>query len=179
MLFSPLELAGVYLVELEPKRDERGFFARSFCEDEFARAQLPTRFPQSNLSRNPRKGTLRGMHYAAPPSQESKLIRCVAGVIQDVLVDVRRASTTFGKWISLELSRDNALALFVPAGVAHGFLTLVDDTDVQYQMGEVFRADTARGFCWNDAAFEIAWAAAPSVISTRDATYPPFVPSGP
>jgi len=174
MLFTPLAVAGAYLVELEPHRDERGFFARSYCAEEFARHGLPREFPQSNLSRNPRRGTLRGMHYAVAPSVESKLVRCSSGAIFDVLIDVREGSPSFGKWLSAELSRDNGAALFVPAGVAHGFLTLAEDTDVLYQMGDVFRADTARGLRWNDDAFGVTWPAPPALISERDASYPNF-----
>jgi dTDP-4-dehydrorhamnose 3,5-epimerase len=174
MRFSPLDIASAYLVELEPHHDERGFFARTFCEEELARHGLPVRFPQCNLSHNPASGTLRGMHYAVSPSQESKLVRCSVGAIHDVLLDVRPGSPTFGKWIGLELSRENGRALFVPPGVAHGFLTLQDDTDVIYQMGEIYRADLARGLRWNDAAFGVVWPSEPRVVSERDATYPDF-----
>jgi dTDP-4-dehydrorhamnose 3,5-epimerase len=176
MLFTPLDLEGAYAIDLTPHRDERGFFARSFCQEELVAQGLPTLFPQSNLSRNPARGTLRGMHYAVPPSRESKLVRCVSGAIYDVIVDVRAGSPTFRKWLALELSRDNGRALFIPAGVGHGFLTLADETDVLYQMGDVFKADTARGFRWNDEAFGVTWPFEPRVISERDATYPAFSP---
>jgi dTDP-4-dehydrorhamnose 3,5-epimerase len=174
MLFSPLEVVGAFLVELEPHHDVRGFFARSFCADEFAKLGLPRDFPQSNLSRNPLAGTLRGMHYTVLPSVESKFVRCVSGAIYDVLVDVRAGSASFGKWTAVELSRENGKALFVPAGVAHGFLTTAVDSDVLYQMGDGFRADTARGLRWNDPAFRVDWPAAPVLISERDASYPNF-----
>lgn len=174
MLFTPLDIVGAQLVELEPQNDIRGFFARSFCAQEFAKQGLPSDFPQSNLSRNPRSGTLRGMHYAVVPSDESKLVRCVSGAIYDVLIDVREGSASFGKWLSVELSRENGKALFVPTGVAHGFLTLADDTDVLYQMGDFFRADTARGMRWNDQTFAVTWPAPPVLISERDASYPDF-----
>jgi dTDP-4-dehydrorhamnose 3,5-epimerase len=179
MLLSPLDVAGAYLVELEPKVDERGFFARTFCEDEFRTRGLTTRFPHTNLSRNTARGTLRGMHYTVSPSQESKLVRCTAGAIYDVLLDVRSDSPTFAKWATVELSRENARAVFIPAGVAHGFLTLLGDTDVFYQMGDIYRAETARGLRWNDETFGLGWPFAPSVISERDASYPRFAAAAP
>jgi dTDP-4-dehydrorhamnose 3,5-epimerase len=174
MRFVELEVAGAYLVELEPQADERGFFARAFCEREFAACGLPTHYPQCNLSRNTRRGTLRGMHYSVAPSQESKVVRCVRGAIHDVLVDVRPGSSSFGRWVAAELSAENGTALFIPPGVGHGFLTLAEHTDVFYQMGDVFQPDAARGFRWDDPAFAIRWPEAPSVISPRDASYPDF-----
>ena len=130
MLFTESELPGAYLVELDRHFDERGFFARAFCASEFAERGLPAHFPQCNLSHNGKRGTLRGMHHEAPPSAESKLVRCVSGAIYDVVVDLRRSSPTYMKWTSMELSAENGRALFVPAGFAHGFLTLADDSDV-------------------------------------------------
>lgn len=174
MLFSPLKIADAYLVELEPRRDERGFFARTFCEAEFAERGLPTTFPQSNVSHNGVRFTLRGMHYTVAPSRETKLVRCTAGAIYDVLVDVREGSASFGAWVGLELTRENGKALFIPAGVAHGFLTLVDDSDVLYQMGESYRPELARGLRWDDPAFGVLWPHAPVVISDRDAGYASF-----
>ena len=176
MRFSETKLSGAYVVELDRHEDERGFFARTFCEREFAEHGLPVRFPQCNLSRNTRKGTLRGMHYEAPPSAESKLVRCASGAIFDVIVDLRPSSPSFRAWISAELSGENGRALFVPAGFAHGFLTLTDHTDVFYHMGDFFRAGGARGFRWNDPQFGIEWPAVPVVISERDAQYPDFEP---
>jgi len=177
MLFTETELPGAYVIELERHSDERGFFARTFCAREFAAHGLPERFPQSNLSRNTHRGTLRGMHYESPPSAESKLVRCVTGEIQDVIVDLRADSRTFLNWTSISLSGENGRALFVPAGFAHGFITLTDDTDVFYQMGDFFRPGGARGLRWNDPRLGIVWAATPSVISDRDASYPDFDPS--
>jgi dTDP-4-dehydrorhamnose 3,5-epimerase len=174
MLFTESELPGAHIIELERRVDERGFFARSFCEQEFAAHGLPTHFPQCNLSHNALQGTLRGMHYEAPPSAECKLVRCVAGAIHDVIIDLRPGSPTFLKWLGVELSAQNARALFVPAGFAHGFLTLTPAADVFYHMGDVFRPGGARGLRWNDPQFAIAWPATPSVISERDATYPDF-----
>ena len=176
MQFTESELAGAYLIALERHADERGFFARTFCEREFAAHGLPVHFPQCNLSRNRKRGTLRGMHYAASPSAESKIVRCVAGAIHDVIVDLRADSSTYLKSTSVELSAENGLALFVPAGMAHGFITLSDDTDVFYHMGDFFLADAARGFRWNDPQFDLEWPLTPTVMSARDADYPDFKP---
>lgn len=172
MRFAESELSGLYLIEVEPHRDERGFFARSFCADEFATHGLPTAFPQQNLSRNARRGTLRGMHINAPPFGEAKLVRAVRGALFDVVVDLRRGSASFGRSLGFELSADNARALFIPAGFAHGFLTLADDTDVLYQMSAPHRPDAARGFRWDDPAVGIAWPELPTLLSERDASYP-------
>jgi dTDP-4-dehydrorhamnose 3,5-epimerase len=174
MKFTELVLPGAFLIELEPHADERGFFARSFCEEEFAAHGLVTRFPQNNLSRNKRAGTLRGMHYAVAPSVETKVVRCATGAIHDVIIDLREGSPTYARWVAAELTAQNGRALYIPAGFAHGFLTLADDTDVVYQMGDVFRPQTARGFRWNDPRFAVAWPQAPVMISTRDASYPDF-----
>jgi dTDP-4-dehydrorhamnose 3,5-epimerase len=174
--FQALPLAGSYVLELEPHADERGFFARTFDEAEFASHGLATRFPQSNLSRNKRAGTLRGMHYAVAPSEESKVIRCTSGGIYDVIVDLRSDSPSYTHWVHVELTAENGLALYVPVGFAHGFLTTADDTDVHYQMGDVFKPETARGFRWNDPTFGIRWPAQPAVIAPRDATYADFRP---
>jgi dTDP-4-dehydrorhamnose 3,5-epimerase len=177
MRFEQTELAGAYLLELEPHCDERGFFARAFCEHEFAAHGLPTHFPQCNLSRNTRARTLRGMHYQAAPLREAKLVRCVSGAIFDVIVDLRPGSSTHLRWLGVELSVDNARALFVPEGFAHGFLTLRDSSDVFYHMSDFFRPEGARGVRWNDPKLNIRWPASPSVISERDASYPDFDPS--
>jgi dTDP-4-dehydrorhamnose 3,5-epimerase len=174
MRFTELSVAGTYLLELEPQADERGFFARCFAEDEFAMHGLTTHFPHSNLSRNRQAGTLRGMHYTVPPSAEAKVVRCVTGAIYDVAVDVRAGSPSFGRWVHAELTAENGRALYIPAGLAHGFLSLVDATDVLYLMGDVFRPETARGFRWDDRMFSIAWPFEPRVISARDAGYPDF-----
>jgi dTDP-4-dehydrorhamnose 3,5-epimerase len=172
MRFRELALAGAYAIELVPHCDERGFFARTFDEAELESHGLPVRFPQGNLSRNKRAGTLRGMHYAAPPSAESKLVRCTSGAVYDVIVDLRVGSPSYRRWVGAELTAENGLSLFVPAGFAHGFITLLDDTDVHYQMGDVFKPESARGFRWNDPAFGIEWPRPPEVISPRDASYP-------
>lgn len=177
MRFEALPLAGACVIELDRHEDERGSFARAFCEEEFAAHRLPTRFPQCNLSTNRRDGTLRGMHVNIRSAWESKLVRCVRGAVYDVIVDMRDESPSRHAWAGVELSAENGRALFVPEGFAHGFLTLVDDTDVYYHMGAVFRPAAARGFRWDDPAFAIRWPRHPLVISERDAAYPDYVPS--
>lgn len=176
MRFEEISLPGAFIVELVTNDDERGFFARTFCEREFAEHRLPTRFPQCNLSRNRRAGTLRGMHYERLPNHESKLVRCATGAIYDVIVDLRPDSRTRYRSFGVELSRDNGRALFVPAGFAHGFVTLADETDVFYHMGDSYRPGSARGFRYDDPHFAIEWPRSPAVISERDATYPDFRP---
>lgn len=174
MRFAETALSGAYVIELEPNVDARGFFARTFCEREFAEHGLPTRFPQCNLSRNRRLGTLRGMHFEAPPTAESKLVRCSTGAVYDVIVDLRPASATRFRWFGVELTAESGRALFIPAGFAHGFLTLADDTDVFYHMGDSYRPGSARGFRWNDPRFGITWPTAPLTMSDRDASYPDY-----
>ena len=174
MRFRPLGLEGAWVIDLEPNIDERGSFSRTFCEVEFAQHGLPTHFPQCNLSSNRRARTLRGMHVNTISEWESKLVRCVRGAIHDVLVDVRPGSATFGAHVGLELSASEGRAVFVPRGVAHGFLTLVDVTDTLYQMGSRYVPGAARGFRWDDPAFGIEWPADPIVMSDRDASYPDF-----
>jgi dTDP-4-dehydrorhamnose 3,5-epimerase len=176
MQFEPSKLAGSVIVSLDAHSDERGFFARAFCEREFEGAGLPTRFPQCNLSRNTRAGTLRGMHYQEATVREAKLVRCVRGAIYDVIIDLRADSPTRFAWIGVELTADNGRALFVPEGFAHGFVTLEDASDVFYQMSELYRPTGARGLRWNDPRFGIVWPRQPNVISERDRTYPDFDP---
>jgi dTDP-4-dehydrorhamnose 3,5-epimerase len=177
MRFEETPLAGACVVELEPRVDERGFFARCFCEREFGDRGLPTRFPQCNLSRNDRLGTLRGMHFQAAPYHEAKLVRAVTGAIYDVIVDLRARSATFLRWFAVELSAEAGKALFVPAGFAHGFLTLAPKTDVFYHMSDFYRPEGARGFRWNDPRFDIRWPSVPNAISPRDASYPDWDPA--
>jgi dTDP-4-dehydrorhamnose 3,5-epimerase len=172
MVFRETGLAGAYVVEIEPHTDERGFFARCFCEREFAERGLPARFPQCNLSRNETRGTLRGMHFLAAPHEEAKLVRAVAGAIYDVIVDLRATSATFLQWIGVELSQETGRALFVPGGFAHGFLTLTPRADVFYHMSDFFRPGADRGCRWNDPRLGIIWPEPPHVISPRDANYP-------
>ena len=177
MRFRETALLGAFLIELETRADERGFFARSFCEREFAAHGLATRFVQDNLSYNKSARTLRGMHYQVSPHAEVKLVRCTAGAIHDVIVDLRAGSPTFLRWTAAELSADNRAALYIPAGFAHGFLTLRDDTEVSYAMGSFHEPAAARGFRWNDPRAAIAWPATPLVISERDGSWPDLDPA--
>ena len=174
MRFRETELAGAWLIELEPHHDERGFFARAFCEEELATHGLPTHFPQANLSRNDRRGTLRGMHYNAAPFREAKIIRCTAGAIWDAIVDLRQGSPTRLRWIGVEMSAEKGNALFVPEGFAHGYITLQDRTDVHYLMGRSYVASAARGLRWDDPRIGMRWPITPAVISARDRGYPDF-----
>jgi dTDP-4-dehydrorhamnose 3,5-epimerase len=172
VIFEKTALAGAWIIDVELARDERGGFARTFCEREFAAHGLATRFPQCNVSTNRKAGTLRGMHYQLPPHAEVKLVRCTRGSILDVIVDLRSGSPTRLDWIALELSAATRRALYVPEGFAHGFLTLEDDTEVFYQMGAFHEPGAARGFRWDDPLFAIGWPRRPAVISARDAGYP-------
>jgi dTDP-4-dehydrorhamnose 3,5-epimerase len=176
MIFRPTRLGGAVVIELERQADERGFFARAFCEREFAEHGLPTRFPQCNLSCNVHASTLRGMHYQAAPHAEGKLVRCIAGTIFDVIVDLRPASPTRYEWLGVALSAESGRALFVPKGFAHGFVTLSGGANVFYHMDESYVPGVARGFRWNDPRFGIEWPVAPAVITERDATYADFDP---
>jgi dTDP-4-dehydrorhamnose 3,5-epimerase len=176
LIFTETKLPGAVLVELEPARDERGFFARSYCEREFRERGLATRFPQCNVSFNHARGTLRGMHYQLEPHAEVKLVRCTAGAIFDVIVDLRAGSPMRLQWTGVELSARNRSALYIPEGFAHGFLTLEDATEVFYQMGAFHEPGAARGLRWDDPTLAIDWPAAPAVISARDASYPDLDP---
>jgi len=175
MKFTPTRLRGAYVVEIEPLADERGFFARSWCEREFAEHGLSGELVQCNISYNRAKGTLRGMHYQAAPHEEVKLVRCTQGAIYDVLVDLRPDSPTYRSWIAYELTAANRRMLYVPAGLAHGFQTLKDDSEVFYQMSVFYHPPSARGVRWNDPAFGIEWPIAAPVLSPKDAAYPDFV----
>jgi len=172
MRFSPTDIPGVLIVDIEPHEDDRGAFARLQCPQEFAAAGQPFAPVQTSLSRNPMVGTLRGMHYQPAPHGETKLVRAVRGRMFDVAVDLRAGSPGRGKWFGLELSAENARGLFIPEGVAHGFLTLEPDTDVLYQITPAFQAGHEAGVRWDDPAFAINWPQAPALISQRDATYP-------
>jgi len=172
MIFAQAPLPGAFLVDMELLADERGFFARAYCLDEFAAQGLGTPLQQCSVSYNARKGTLRGLHHQAAPHQEHKLVRCTAGAIFDVIVDVRPHSSHYRRWFGIELSAQNRRALFIPPGVAHGFVTLSDDAEVYYMISVPHAPEHAQGFRWNDPAFGIAWPVSPSVISPRDAAYP-------
>ncbi|HKP77652.1 MAG TPA: dTDP-4-dehydrorhamnose 3,5-epimerase family protein [Phenylobacterium sp.] len=172
MRFTPTEIAGVVRVEAEPHRDERGLFARLHCPEEFAAAGIPFEPAQTSLSRNPQRHTLRGMHYQRAPHGERKLVRVARGRVFDVAVDLRPTSPTYRRWTGAELSAENLAALFIPDGVAHGFLTLEPDSDVVYQITPAFRPGHAAGVRWDDPAFGIAWPAVPALMSPADAAYP-------
>lgn len=172
MRFIPTPLDGAFVVELEPIEDERGFFARSFCEREFARHGLEPRIAQCNVSYNRRRGTLRGMHYSVAPHAEAKLVRCTSGAIFDVVVDLRPGSASLHRWYGVELSAANRRMLFVPTGLAHGFQTLTDDAEVFYQMSEFYDPECARGVRWDDPRFAISWPLADAVVSDKDRSYP-------
>jgi len=175
MLFTPTPLAGAYLIELEEVSDERGFFARSWCHEEFTAKGLNSNLAQCNVSYNKASGTLRGMHYQKAPHAEVKLVRCTQGSIYDVIIDLRAESMTAHQWFGVELSAQNRNALYVPAGFAHGFITLRDNTEVLYQMSEFFHAESSAGLRWDESAFGIKWPIDPQVMSIRDRNYPDFV----
>lgn len=172
MIFRSTKLAGVVEVLPERARDARGAFFRGFCLAEFAASGLDFRPAQASFSENPRRHTLRGLHWQAAPAGESKLVRCVRGAVHDVALDLRPGSPTRGRHVAVTLSAKAGNALFIPAGCAHGFLTLVDDTALEYMMDVPFAPDLARGLRWNDRAFAIPWPAEPAVISERDASWP-------
>ncbi len=168
MKFRPTAIAGAFRVELEPHTDDRGFFARSFCAEEFRRAGLNDRLVQCSVSFNRRRGTLRGMHYQAAPFEEAKLVRCTRGKIYDVILDLRPQSPTYRKWEAFELSDDGRDALYIPEGVAHGFQTLTDDAEVFYQISQVFDPASARTVRWDDPALGIAWPIPDPILSDKD-----------
>ncbi len=174
MRFVPLPLPGAFLVEPEPLADTRGFFARTFCREEFAARGLDPELAQCSISFNKRTGTLRGMHYQKPPHEEAKLVRCTAGAIHDVILDLRRDSPAYLRWTGVDLSAENRSALYIPRGLAHGFLTLADDSEVLYQISRFFEPGSAAGVRWNDPAFGIDWPAGVNVISDRDRDYADF-----
>jgi len=174
MIFIETKLKGAFIIEPERMKDERGFFARTWCKREFEAHGLNSNLVQCNISFNKKRGTLRGMHYQVPPHEEAKLVRCTMGAIYDVIIDLRPDSQTFKQWISVELTAENRKMIYVPEGFAHGFLTLEDNTEVFYQMSEFYAPECARGVRWNDPAFCIKWPIDIRVISERDRQYPDF-----
>jgi|SRR3954470_3218500 dTDP-4-dehydrorhamnose 3,5-epimerase len=172
MHFSKTSLEGLFIIELEPRKDERGYFARTYCELEFATAGLNTRWPQCNLTLTTNRGMVRGMHFQAPPKPETKLVRCSAGAIYDVVVDLRKKSSTFGKWEGFELTSSSPKSLYVPAGLAHGFQCLQDHCEVYYQMSEYYFPELARGIRWDDPDVHIRWPLPNSYVSPRDMSLP-------
>jgi dTDP-4-dehydrorhamnose 3,5-epimerase len=177
MRFRELELPGAFLIALDRIEDERGFFARTFCRDEFAEHGLATEIVQANTAFNRRKGTLRGMHFQAAPHEEAKLVRCTRGAVYDVIVDLRRDSPTFTRWVSVELTVENDTMLYVPEGFAHGYQTLEDETETSYLMSQRYEPSAGRGVRWDDPAFGIEWPdEGDRTINERDRTWPDFSP---
>jgi dTDP-4-dehydrorhamnose 3,5-epimerase len=176
MLFHEAPLRGAHLIELEKRGDERGFFARAFCEREFETVGLESRFVQANNSLSAKRGTLRGLHYQLPPAAEVKIVRCIRGALYDVILDIRPNSPTFGKSFGAELNSDNRLMMYVPRGFAHAILTLADDTEALYLSSAFYAPERERGIRWNDPNFRIEWPVKPEEISTKDAAWPDFDP---
>jgi dTDP-4-dehydrorhamnose 3,5-epimerase len=173
MRFEGSQIEGLFRIEVEPREDERGWFARLTCPNEFAAAGINFTPRQTSLSHNRQHLTLRGLHWCA--EDETKIVRCTRGRIFDVAVDLRKGSSSYCKWIGVELSAINATALLIPTGVAHGFLSLEDDSDVLYAIDRIYRSGFDRGVRWNDPAFAIAWPATPAIINSRDAQYPDYL----
>jgi dTDP-4-dehydrorhamnose 3,5-epimerase len=172
MLFTESPIRGVFVIDPEPRADERGFFARTWCQREFDEHGLSMRVAQCGVSFSALAGTLRGLHYQAAPNQEEKLVRCTQGAIYDVAVDLREGSPTRFEWFAAELTATNHRMLYVPAGCAHGFMTRADNSEVSYQISMEFCPDSARGARWDDPAFGIAWPLPVRVISQRDRALP-------
>ena len=174
MRFLPMNIAGAFVLESMPIRDERGAFSRIYCRDQMETAGLPFTCMQLNLSSNPARGTLRGLHYQDPPCEEAKIVRAVRGCAFDVVLDLRKGSATYLEWAALVLDADQANGVFIPEGCAHGFLTLADHTDLIYQMSRLHVAGQSRGCRWNDPAFRIDWPEQPRIIGEADRTWPWF-----
>lgn len=177
MKFTETHIPGVYIIDIEPFTDERGFFSRSYCIDEFDEMGLHTHWVQENISFNTQKGTFRGMHLQLSPYQEIKLVRCTQGKIFDIALDLRRQSSTYKQWVGVELTSQNHRMLYIPEGIAHGFQTLTDNTEVFYHMGEFYHPESARGYRWDDPAWEIQLPIPLTMISPKDAAYTNYLQS--
>jgi len=178
MIFNETKLPGAFIIEVKRLEDERGFFGRSFCRREFEERGLNPFVAQCNISFNRDAGTLRGMHYQATPYAEEKLVRCTRGALYDVIIDLRPESPTFKQWVSLELTEENCRMLYIPKGFAHGFQTLVDETEIFYQMSAFYHPDSSRGVRWNDPAFGIQWPETErAILSDRDRVWPDYTDS--
>jgi dTDP-4-dehydrorhamnose 3,5-epimerase len=177
MIFTEAPLAGAYLIDLEKRGDERGFFARAFCVKEFADHGLATKMLQANDSLSSKKGTLRGMHYQLDPMAETKLVRCIRGALHDVILDLRSGSRMFGQSFGAVLSAENRRMMYVPKGFAHGFITLADDTEAYYLVDQVYSPECERGVRWNDPKFSVEWPIEPVVISEKDQRIRDFDPA--
>ena len=174
MIFTKTPLKDAYIIDIEPFEDERGFFARAWCQNELKAQGLNPRLSQANLSYNKQKGTLRGMHFQRPPHAEVKIVRCIRGALYDVIIDIRPESPTYKQWTGVELSADNRRVLYVPEGFAHGFITLQDDTEAMYLVSEFYTPGAEGGLRWNDPAFNIEWPVEMTVISDKDNSWPDF-----
>jgi dTDP-4-dehydrorhamnose 3,5-epimerase len=175
MIFKETKLKGAFVVEMESIRDNRGFFARAWCQREFEARGLITGFVQANLTFSPQKGTLRGLHYQIAPHQEIKLVRCTRGAIYDVIIDLRPESPTCRHWLGTELTADNHAMTYIPGGFAHGYQILMDDTEVFYQVAQFYAPEYERGIRWNDPAFGIEWPiASPLILSEKDKRWPDY-----
>lgn len=174
MIFSETRLKGVYIIDIEKMADERGFFAREWCQKEFTDHGLNAGVVQTSISYNKKRGTLRGMHYQIHPYEETKVVRCTRGSIYDVVIDLRPDSRTFMEAFGIELNYENCRMLYIPENFAHGFITLTDDAEVNYKITQFYSPGAARGIRWNDPAFNISWPVKPEVISDRDRNYPDF-----
>jgi dTDP-4-dehydrorhamnose 3,5-epimerase len=177
MIFTETRLKGAFVIEPEKVEDKRGFFARTWCQHEFANRGLNPCIAQCSISFNLKRGTLRGMHYQVAPYEEAKVVRCISGAIYDVIIDLRPQSPTFTEWLAVELNAENRRMLYVPEGFAHGFQTLEDNTEIFYQISEFYAPEYARGVRWDDSAFGIQWPLADRPISIRDQTFPDFIVS--
>ena len=175
MRFTEVEIPGIFLLDIEPHADDRGFFARTFCRAEFTRRGLEHDIEQWSVSYNPRRGTLRGMHWQDSPNEEAKLVRCVRGSVFDVAVDLRPGSPTRLQWISAELTAENRRSLYIPPGCAHGFMTIEDGSELLYGISAAYHPASSRGFRYDDPAVGIHWPNQPSVISGTDLSYPPLL----
>ena len=176
MIFTETTLKGAFLIDPERREDERGFFARTWCQREFESHGVREQWVQCNISFNRKKGTLRGLHYQTPPYEEAKLIRCTRGAVYDVIIDLRPDSPTFTRWVAVDLTADDRRMLYIPEGFAHGFQTLTDDAEIFYQMSQFYAPAYASGVRWDDPALSIAWPADERTISARDRSYPDFLP---
>lgn len=174
MIFDETPIRGAFRIRIERKSDERGYFARTWCEDEFSKHGLVDKISQCSVSYNEHAGTLRGLHYQIAPHEEVKVVSCVAGKIFDVIVDLRIDSPSYKRWFGVELSGSEKDSLYVPPGVAHGFLTLENSSEVYYQISGRYVAESSRGVLWNDPAFDVRWPATPKIISERDRTFPAY-----
>jgi len=174
MIFTETALKGVFVIDIEPIKDIRGLFARTWCQKEFEANGFTVTWVQSSISVNRRRGTLRGMHYQVAPNEEVKLVRCTTGAIYDVIVDLRPSSPTYCQHVGITLSADNRRGVYIPKQFAHGFLTLEDNSEVSYHMSEFYAPESARGIRWDDPAFDIKWPETIMIMSERDRTWPPF-----